>query len=201
MEPKLTANILSSDVGPPPAVALLFGSVFLSNLITRWVQVPKASHVVQLSIVLFINTNTKSRGSDKHGSYREELSPASGTLGVVLGDSTLTFKPGETAVIPIGTQHRFFNPSEEETVEFVGKVVPAHEGFEKSVHLIYGLAADGQCDAQGLPKSFVHLCLMGDLGDMRWPGMLAMANPLIKAVAAYARWSGEEERLLKKYWY
>jgi hypothetical protein len=42
---------------------------------------------------------------------------------------------------------------------------------------------------------------MGDSGDMRWPGILAMANPLIKAVAAYARWSGEEESLLKKYWY
>ena len=150
---------------------------------------------------LFNNTNKNSWGQDKHGSYREELSPASGALGVVLGDSTLTFNPGETAVIPIGTQHRFFNPSKEETVEFVGKVVPAHEGFEKSVHIIYGLAADGECDAQGLPKSFVHLCLMGDMGDMRWPGMMAMANPLIKAVAAYARWSGEEERLLKKYWY
>jgi hypothetical protein len=42
---------------------------------------------------------------------------------------------------------------------------------------------------------------MANLGDMRWPGMLAMANPLIQVVAAYARWSGEEERLLKKYWY
>jgi hypothetical protein len=113
----------------------------------------------------------------------------------------LTFNPGETAVILIGTKHRFFNASKDRTVEFVGKVLPAHEGFEKSVHIIYGLAGDGECDAQGLPKSFVHLCLMTDLGDMRWPGMLGMANPLIQAVAAYARLSGEEEKLLKKYWY
>lgn len=78
---------------------------------------------------------------------------------MVPGDSTLKFKPAETAVVPIGTKHRFCNPSKDETVEFVGKVVPAHEGFEKSVHIIYGLAEDGECDAQGLPKSFVHLCI------------------------------------------
>lgn len=137
----------------------------------------------------------------QHTSYREELTAVTNTLGVLLGTSTLLFKPGETVVIPIGTKHRFFNPSGEETVEFIGRVVPAHEGFEKSVHIIYGLAEDGECDTQGLPKSFMQLCLMADLGDMRWPGMMAMANPLIKAVAAYARWSGEEERLLKRYWY
>jgi mannose-6-phosphate isomerase-like protein (cupin superfamily) len=63
---------------------------------------------------------------------------------MVLGDSTLIFKPGETAVVPIGTKHRFFNPSKSETVELVGRVVRAHEGFEKSVHTIYGLAEDGE---------------------------------------------------------
>ncbi|PMD59037.1 uncharacterized protein K444DRAFT_421641 [Hyaloscypha bicolor E] len=47
--------------------------------------------------------------NEKYGSYREELSPATGTLGVVLRDSTLTFKTGGTTVIPIGTKHRFFN--------------------------------------------------------------------------------------------
>jgi hypothetical protein len=55
----------------------------------------------------------------------------------------------------------FFNPSKEETVEFVGRAVPAHEGFEKSVHIIYELAGDGECNAQGLPKSFVHFVFDG----------------------------------------
>lgn len=122
-------------------------------------------------------------------------------MSVLIGSSTLTFSPGETAKIPIGTTHCFKNPSKDETIELVGKCVPAHEGFEKSLHIIYGLAADGECNAEGLPKSFVHLCLMADLGNLRWPGMMAMANPLIKAVAGYARWRGEEDRLLKKYWY
>jgi hypothetical protein len=45
--------------------------------------------------------------------------------------------------------------------------------------------------------AFIHLCLMADIRDMRWLGMLAMANRLIQAVAAYTRWSGGEERLFK----
>ncbi|PVH89671.1 hypothetical protein DL98DRAFT_647396 [Cadophora sp. DSE1049] len=139
-----------------------------------------------------------------HGSYEEHLTCTNGLLSCVVGNKTLTFTPGETAVIPIGTKHRFFNASETDDVEFVGKVIPAHEGFEKSLYICYGLAEDGECDDKGLPKSFVHLCLMADLGDMRWPGFMLVAglgNMLVKVVAAYARWSGEEDRLLKKYWY
>ncbi|KAH6724167.1 RmlC-like cupin domain-containing protein [Leptodontidium sp. MPI-SDFR-AT-0119] len=139
-----------------------------------------------------------------HGSYEEHLTCTNGLLSCVVGKKTLTFTPGETAVIPIGTRHRFFNNSENEGLEFMAKVVPAHEGFEKSLYICYGLAEDGKCDEKGLPKSFVHLCLMADLGDMKWPGFMLTAglgNMIVKVVAAYGRWSGEEERLLMKYWY
>jgi hypothetical protein len=63
------------------------------------------------------------------------------------------------------------------------------------------LEEDGECDEKGVPKNFVHLCLLADLGDMKFPGMMALLGPLAKIVAAYGRWTGEEERLLKKYWY
>jgi mannose-6-phosphate isomerase-like protein (cupin superfamily) len=135
------------------------------------------------------------------GSYKEELTAKSGILSCVLGEETLSFKPGETAVIPIGTKHRFFNDTDAE-IKFEGKASPAHEGFEKSVYICYGLANDGECDDKGLPKSIVHLCLMADMGDMKWPGVTGtLGAPFIKSMAVYARWSGEEERLLKKYWY
>ncbi|KAH6680552.1 hypothetical protein B0J14DRAFT_557900 [Halenospora varia] len=131
-----------------------------------------------------------------HNTYEEHLTPVKGTLGIVLGTETKMFKEGETAVVPKGTLHRFFNDSEEEVV-FSGKVIPAHEGFEKSIYIFYGMAEDaearekGLIDNKGLPTSVVTLCLLGDMGEM----------PLIKTLAAYARWSGEEERLLKKYWH
>jgi hypothetical protein len=72
------------------------------------------------------------------------------------------FKPRKNSRDSIRTKHRFFSPSEEGTVEFVGKVVPAtHEVFEKSVHIIYVLAEDIDCDAQGLPKSFMPFAFDG----------------------------------------
>ena len=54
-----------------------------------------------------------------HGSYEEHLNCTNGLLSCVVGNKTLTFTPGETAVIPIGTKHRFFNASEKDNVEFV----------------------------------------------------------------------------------
>lgn len=104
--------------------------------------------------------------------------------------------------MPTGTRHRFFNPSESEDIEFIGKVVPAHEGFEKSIYILYGLANDGKCDADARPTSFVTLCLIGDMGDLRFPGLMKWLGGglLVKCVAAYARWSGLEAELLEKYW-
>ena len=122
-----------------------------------------------------------------HLTYREELTPVSGALGYVLDDDTLHASPGETAIIPINTKHRFFNDTDAD-VEFLGKLVPGHEGFEKSLYVIYGLAEDGECDEKGLPKSFVHLCLMAQLGDMKWPGLMSwVGNGAVRAIAAYAR--------------
>lgn len=102
----------------------------------------------------------------------------------------------------MGTKHRFFNPSATEDIEFIGKVVPAHEGFEKTIYIMYGLANDGECDDEGVPTSFVVMCLVGDMGDLKIPGPMKWfgGGLLVKCVAAYARWSGLEERLINKYW-
>jgi hypothetical protein len=96
----------------------------------------------------------------------------SGTLGMVLNNDTLHIQPGETAVVPVNTKHQFFNDTQSD-VEFLGRVVPAHEGFEKSIYILYGLANDGECDETGVPKSLVHLALTAKLGDMKWPSVMS----------------------------
>ncbi|MCJ1456933.1 hypothetical protein MMC28_007299 [Mycoblastus sanguinarius] len=131
-----------------------------------------------------------------HNSYAEHFYPQDGDLGIVVGGETKTLKPGQTAEVPIGTTHRFFNAYMDRDVTFSVEVRPANEGFEKSLHIMYGMARDG-----GMPKSMLHRCLLADLGDMSSPGLLTLMGPVVKAVAAYARWIGEEERLLQKYWY
>jgi mannose-6-phosphate isomerase-like protein (cupin superfamily) len=137
-----------------------------------------------------------------HRSYTEQFFPTQGILGAVIGSQTLNLSPGESATVPIDTYHRFFNPSTTEDCWFDTDVRPAHEGFEKGIYILYGLANDGECNEEGIPKSIMHLCLIADMSDLFFPGVMgSIGLPFMKAMAAYGRWSGEEERLLKRYWY
>lgn len=136
-----------------------------------------------------------------HNSYAEFFTAKKGDLAVEIDGKTTILKPGETREVPKGTKHRFFNPSKDEKIEMEVVMRPAHEGFEKSLYITYGLARDGLVNEKGLP-SFVPLCIIATMGDMQFPGLLmAMGMPAIRLVAAWARWRGEEERLLRKYWY
>ena len=134
-----------------------------------------------------------------HNSYDETFHAITGDLGVVVGEDTFQLRPGETKTVPVGTKHRFFNPYSDRDVTFTTEVRPAHEGFERSLYILYGLARDGYCGEKGLPNSMMHLCLVADMGDMSAPG--AIGKIIVKAFAAYARWTGEEERLLQRYWF
>lgn len=102
----------------------------------------------------------------------------------------------------MGTRHRFWNPSETEDLELLVKTVPAHDGFEKSLYLFYGLANNGESDSTGKPSSFVTRCLVGDMADIQFTGPLKWLGGglVVRWVAAYARWSGLEDRLLERYW-
>ena len=113
----------------------------------------------------------------------------------------LLAKRGDRVDVPIGKTHRFFNEGDK-PVLIEGSVLPAHAGFEKSIYILFGLNNDGLADpTTGLPYSLVHAALVGDMGDMRFPGFKGgMMNYIGKALAMYARWTGVEEELLKKYW-
>jgi hypothetical protein len=107
---------------------------------------------------------------------------------------------GETATIPLNTIHRFFNDGDED-IEFAVEIRPAHQGFEQSVYIMYGLANNGLTDDKRFP-SMMNLCLMGQMGDTRWPCLTGLAtNLLTSGLTAYARWAGVEEDSLQWYWY
>ena len=137
-----------------------------------------------------------------HNSYAEHFLAQEGQLSLILGEETKTLRPGEKAVVPIGTKHRFFNDNTDRDVGFVVELRPGHEGFEKALHVMYGLASDGEATPEGMPRSVVVGCLMAEMGDMGAPGFgMLMGRPVMRAIAAYGRWMGEEERLLRKYWF
>ncbi|MCJ1458037.1 hypothetical protein MMC28_008407 [Mycoblastus sanguinarius] len=57
-----------------------------------------------------------------------------------VGEEIKALKPGEMAKVPIGTKHRFFNGYTDRDITFSAELRPANEGFEQSLHIIYGMA-------------------------------------------------------------
>jgi len=136
-----------------------------------------------------------------HNTYTETFTAKEGDLGVVIGNKTMILKPGESAIVPKRTKHRFFNPSPGQEITCQVVLQPANEGFEQSLHIVYGMARDGTTKPGGPPGNFLQMCLIAEMGDMSFPGILRILGPFIRVFAAYASWSGEKDRLLKKYWY
>ena len=108
-------------------------------------------------------------------------------------DETYTVKPGEW--------HRFFNPSETDDLIFDAKVYPAHQGFEKVLHIFYGLVSDGFGTPEGFPKSLFYQLMLMDMGGVGYPGIFGWTTGAVAGFVGWiARVTGEEERLTTKYY-
>jgi len=104
-------------------------------------------------------------------------------------------------VVTPGEWHRFFNPSQTESIVFEAKVEPAHAGFEKVLFIWYGLANDGYGDATGTPKNLFYLLMLTNMGDMGFPGVGGWLLGLTAGLVGWIAWvTGEEERLTRKYY-
>lgn len=129
--------------------------------------------------------------------------PASTPLTITIDDTTHKLHSGAEATVPIDTVHSFRNDNDDETgdVEFEVQIEPGNEGFEKSLYILYGLAREGQVDAQGVPKRFSQLCLIAEMGDLSRPGWLRdVGRGVVWAGARWARWWGEERELVERFW-
>jgi quercetin dioxygenase-like cupin family protein len=85
-----------------------------------------------------------------HPSQCERFAVAAGTLGLRLGRKKLTLGPGDVAVVPAGTAHRFWNAGEE-PVHFICEIRPALQ-FERLLETMFALAADGKTNSKGMPN-------------------------------------------------
>ncbi|MBO2009971.1 cupin domain-containing protein [Hymenobacter negativus] len=110
----------------------------------------------------------------------------------------LVLRPGDSYTVPIGAVHSFTNASAQE-ITFRAVIRPGHEGFENSLRLVYGLAADGLTDAKSVPKQFTHLAIMAVLGDLNLPGLRRVLAPVLRWVAHRAQRKGTMQALLAKY--
>ena len=133
-----------------------------------------------------------------HLTYAEHFEVLEGTLEVMVGGQTRVLAAGEKAVAPKGTLHRFHNATDE-PVRFLVTLRPGHGGFEKSLKVAYGLAADGLSNSGGLPKNLYHAALLFEWAEGRMPGIFAVAEPLFRILAMRARRKGINRELESRY--
>jgi mannose-6-phosphate isomerase-like protein (cupin superfamily) len=87
-----------------------------------------------------------------HPNQTERFEIVQGALALRVGSDELLLAPGEVAVVPPGTPHRFWNAGQEEA-RFVCEVRPAL-GFESLIETMFVLAAEGKTNKKGLPNPF-----------------------------------------------
>jgi len=134
-----------------------------------------------------------------HKTYSETFTAIDGELGVKLGrKETKILKPGESHTVEPMSLHSFFNPTDKE-ITFNIKLKPGHTGFENSLRILYGLAADGLTNNKSIPKQLKHAAIIICMSDMSVPGLLTFLHPLLKRMAKKAKANGEEQKLIDKY--
>jgi mannose-6-phosphate isomerase-like protein (cupin superfamily) len=133
-----------------------------------------------------------------HRSYTEHFQVLEGQLGVQVARERRVLRPGEQAVVPAGTPHRFFS-IDNQPARFIVELRPGHAGMERALRIAYGLARDGLTNSRGIPRNFLHLALTADLSDIALTGPMALLNPVLRFAARIARARGVEAELLRRY--
>ena len=82
-----------------------------------------------------------------------------GLVGLRVGAQQLLAEPGDVAVVPPGTAHRFWNAGERDA-RFLCEVRPALT-FESLIETMFTLAAEGKTNRRGLPNPF-RLAVIAD---------------------------------------
>jgi mannose-6-phosphate isomerase-like protein (cupin superfamily) len=133
-----------------------------------------------------------------HKTYSETFTAIDGELGLKLGRKTKILRAGETYTVKPMSLHRFFNPTAKE-IKFNVKLKPGHTGFENSLRILYGMAADGLTNKNTIPKSLKHTAIIVCMSDMNVPGLLTLLYPFLKRIANKAKANGEEQKLIDTY--
>src|SRR5215210_3077301 len=129
-----------------------------------------------------------------HKTYDERFEVLEGTLEVLLGKEKHTLHPGQKAVAPKNTLHRFKNPTDEPTT-FLVEMRPGRPGVEKALMAGYGLASDGR-DPTYHPY---QLAIILEWSEIRMGGAMGLLDPVFRLLARRARRKGVDKELEAEY--
>jgi len=131
-----------------------------------------------------------------HLTFTEAFEVLEGRLNVDSDGRHLVLEPGQKALIPKESRHRFYSTSDE-PVTFTVEMRPARR-MEEALRVAYGLARDGKTNAKSVPRNILQLALLYELGESYLVGMpLSMQRAVFGLLAKVARWRGVDKSLEK----
>lgn len=133
-----------------------------------------------------------------HKTYDETFEVQSGELMVQIGKQKKKLVPGEKITVKRNEIHRFYSDSEKPT-KFRATIIPAHDGFEKSLAIVYGLASDGLANKKGIPKKFRHLAIIATMSGTNLPGLFTIIESVLRIIAKSKKSKRIKDQLIKTY--
>jgi quercetin dioxygenase-like cupin family protein len=132
-------------------------------------------------------------GPPRHFHLRteERVTVLQGVLTVNLGGrrDLRQLREGESAVLPPGTPHRFYNASDQ-PVRLVGEARPGVQ-LGAALERICQLAQEGKVNRKGAPKNPLEVALLFEKSELYLTGIpLFIQRPLRRRLAALARRRG-----------
>lgn len=135
-----------------------------------------------------------------HKKFTEQFEPISGTLGVHYLGEEMRLKPGQTFTVPIGNNHRFYNPNMEPII-FRARLEPGQPGFENFMAALFGLVRDGKTFGPNqIPYNPFYAVILLQWGDTQVDSLLfKLLSPFLSVMYTLSRKLGYEKKLLTKY--
>jgi len=135
-----------------------------------------------------------------HTKFTEEFFAVKGLLGLQKGKAIAYLKPGESALVPTGHHHRFFNDSPD-TIIFRVKLTKGQPDFENFLKVMFGLVNDGKTITKNqIPRNIYHIAVVFKLGDTHLTNPLfKLFSPLVLLFYKQAVKLGVEKDLLELY--
>lgn len=137
-------------------------------------------------------------GLHYHKTYSEIFTCLEGAVQVQLGKTLHALMPGQSATAFPNINHLFRNRSGS-PCRFRVELRPASRGFEQSLQIGYGLAADGLCRKNGFPKDRLALAWLFNISESNLPGWMSLFEFILRKQAKKAVAKGIDKQLLEKY--
>lgn len=133
-----------------------------------------------------------------HKQFSEKFEILEGEMKVQSGKKVRTYRSGEEVTAEKGELHRFWSESDK-PVKFRVTLSPAHEGFENTLAITYGLARDGHMNRKGVPKNFRHIALLATMSDTNAPGFYSLIFGFLRFLAKRKKSQKIQAELIERY--